>query len=294
MTVDDPIFDEDLDRSAEWRLAVLRTVVLIVVFTGLLVPAGLPLGTALLLATGTVLLSVGRSWAIERFAFTQPQAYARQIVGRHAGALLDVLRKRPDLAAEYERNGLATGHLLGCPPDAVADAAARLHAAGYPDRRHAQPWHTVIRLLTAGTGILITGLLGRALASGGVCSPAAVAELWSAMPWPNRLLLLLGLAAVTVSRAGATRHNRGVLGRAGDRFAAAATAEVSGMLGPPWRARRAAIIADLHRVLAIVQTAGAITDTGLGLRTSSELRTLEILFGAGLAIGFAGALALGC
>ncbi|MDR7275404.1 hypothetical protein [Catenuloplanes atrovinosus] len=292
--MNDPVFDEDVDRSAEHRLALIRTVVLTTVFTALLAFAGLPLMQAGSLAFGTALIILCRSTAIERFVFTQAEAYAKEIVGRHAGVFLDVLRNRPDIATAYERHGLAVRHLLACRPDDVRAAAHRLRAAGYPDRRLRQPRRSVVRLATAGTGLLIAVVLGRMLESAGVCSPTGVAALWSAVTWPNRLILLAGLLVAVASRAGAAWHNRRELLGAGDGFARRPTDEVFAMLGPPWRARRAAVVADLHRVLAVVRSGGAITDEELGLRRWSELVTLEWLFATGLVTGVVASLAVSC
>jgi hypothetical protein len=272
----------DVDRDTERRNARLQFAALLLLFAVLLYFA-VPDKRVYAALVPPLLLVVGyRAWAVERFSPLLAQSYARAAVAGGGDVIVHMLGTDAWLGAMWSRSGTPLTRLCAVPGDRLSAALSALDRDRYPSRRLAGPLHPGNRLAALALGILLGGAASWAATRISCSRP--LPALLGALHWPVWIALLV----VVVSRLVVAVHNRGQLARITAAMRSNTHPELTHLLDPPWRGRRAAVVAELNRL-------GEHADGIAAERPVPELRVIDLLLAAGVVVGFAGALtALTC
>jgi hypothetical protein len=251
----------DVDRLTDRRNARIQYVIVALVSSALLYLAVGDPGVFAALIVPLLLVTLYRSWNVERLSPPQAQYYGHTVVARAADRMVAQFAVDGWLSGSWTAAGAPLARVLALPPAQLAASMAALAAAGPPQPAMRAAGRVVNRTAAVLLGLSLGGVLGW---GGFVLS-------W---PVPVALVLLLAFRSVVAA------HNRRQLDRIAAAMRAHPRAELAALLAPPWTDRRDAVVRELGRLLA----------GGGPRRRLPELRVVELLLAAGVAAGaFSGA-----
>jgi hypothetical protein len=221
---------------------------------------------ALLLVAAVPVLGY-RHWTVERFSPTLAQYYGHQVVISAATEMLTVFGRDAWLRDTWSRDGAPLDPLLRLDLRQLSAAVTALRTDGLPVRRLRGSIEVVNRAVAAVLGFVPGVILGYALNHLGVSWPG-----WTV--WP---VVVAAVLAVTV-RLMIKVYNDRRLAWVGNSMRTNTRNELMALLDPPWRARKDAVVAELHRLAA--RAAGTAP-----ARQAPELRVLTMLILGGLVTG---------